>query len=292
MIYQIRHQTRLSYGKGVPVARLNVRLAPVVWPGQEILSQQLSITPQPTERTDASGPYVVNVSTLVFRGGVNEVTLTNEMSVAVTPPPLPVGSPTVGDTRDAALMARELGPLSPAPYLFGSRIAVPDADIADWAAPFLDPARPVLEAAQALSSRIHADFAYDARATDSTTSPAEAFARRTGVCQDFAHVMIVALRAHGIPASYISGYLRTLPPPGQEKLVGADAMHAWAAVWCGPELGWIGIDPTNDCLARENHVVIAMGRDYADVSPVDGVFTGSAIQTMYYSVDVRETGGT
>lgn len=288
MIYRIHHETRLSYGNGVPVARLNVRLAPVAWPGQDILEQELVITPQPAERIDTAGPYVVNVSTLVFRGGVREVRVENTMRIAVTPPPLPVGSPTIADTRDAAMLARELGPLSPAPYLFGSRIAAPDTAIADWAAPFLGPDRPVLEAAQALCSAIHAQFAYDSRATDSTTSPAEAFAKKSGVCQDFAHVMIVALRAHGIPASYISGYLRTLPPPGQERLVGADAMHAWAAVWCGPELGWIGLDPTNDCLARESHVVIAMGRDYADVSPIDGVFTGSAMQTMSYSVDVRE----
>jgi len=288
MIYRIRHHTSLSYGNGVPVARLNVRLRPVEWPGQELLEHDFVIDPAPTERQDFYGPYVVNVTSLSFRGGVQEVTVDNTMRIAVSPPPVPGNSPTIAQTRDAAMLARDLGPQSPVPYLYGSRIAVPDAEIADWAAPLLGPARPVLEAAQALCSKVHADFAYDTQATKAETTPAEAFASKSGVCQDFAHVMIVALRGHGIPASYISGYLRTLPPAGMERLVGADAMHAWVAVWCGDEIGWIGLDPTNDCLARDSHVVIAMGRDYADVSPIDGVFTGTAIQTMSYSVDVAQ----
>ncbi|RVQ69350.1 transglutaminase family protein [Croceicoccus ponticola] len=288
MIFRIRHETRLSYGNGVPVARLNVRLVPVIWPGQELLEHNLQVTPTPTERQDRFGPYVVNVTSLAFRGGVQEVTVDNTMLIKVTPPALPDNSPTIDETRDAAMLTRQLGPQSPAPYLYGSRIATLDVEIADWAAPLLHGSRPVLEAASALCSKVHADFKYDTDSTDSKTPPAEAFASKSGVCQDFAHVMIVALRGHGIPASYISGYLRTLPPPGMARLVGVDAMHAWVAVWCGPEIGWIGLDPTNDCLARESHVVVAMGRDYADVSPIDGVFTGSAIQTMNYSVDVAE----
>ncbi|AKM10201.1 transglutaminase family protein [Croceicoccus naphthovorans] len=284
--YRIRHESSLGYGSGVADARLNLRLMPVLWPGQDLIEHDFCITPVPTERRDTFGPYVVNVTTIGFTGNVTEVTVESVMIVAVTPPPLPASTPTVGEVRDAALLAPDLSPLSPAPYLYGSRIAAPDADIADWAAPLLSDDRSILEAAQALCSAIHEQFTYDPHATDSGTSPAEAFAAKSGVCQDFAHVMIVALRGHGIPASYISGYLRTQPPPGMDRLVGADAMHAWAAVWCGPHVGWIGLDPTNDCLARENHVVVAMGRDYADVAPVDGVFTGSAVQTMRYSVDV------
>lgn len=288
MIYAIEHKTRLSYGGGVAGARLNVRLKPVIWSGQRLLDHELTVTPLPTQRTDTYGPYVVNLSALSFAGPLTEVTVTATMRVEVTPPPLPETTPTIAETRDAAMLARELSPLSPAPYLYGSRIAVQDEAIAEWATPYLAADRPVLDAAQALCSAIHAEFTYDANATDSRTPPAEAFANKSGVCQDFAHVMIVALRGHGIPASYISGYLRTRPPPGMDRLVGADAMHAWAAVWCGPDLGWIGLDPTNDCLARENHVVVAMGRDFADVSPIDGVFTGSAVQRMSYAVDVAE----
>ncbi|MBS7668993.1 transglutaminase family protein [Croceicoccus gelatinilyticus] len=288
MMYKIRHDTKLSYGTGVATARLNIRLKPVEWPGQRLIEHSLDVSPAPVERRDAYGPYVVNMTSLLFRDGVKEVAVNNAMKIEVTPPPIPNTSPTIAETRDAAMVARGLDPLSPAPYLYGSRIAVPEPHIADWAAPLLSPDRPVLEAAQALCTKIHEDFTYDSSATDSHTAPAEAFEDKSGVCQDFAHVMIVALRGHGIPASYISGYLRTLPPPGMDKLVGADAMHAWAAVWCGPDLGWIGLDPTNDCLARESHIVVAMGRDYADVSPIDGVFTGASFQKMSYAVDVAE----
>jgi len=288
MIYRIHHETRISYGSGVPVARLNVRLTPVIWPGQELLEHRLDISPAPADRRDAFGPYVVNVTTVSFRGGVQEVTVDNTMRISVTPLPVPESSPTIRETRDAALLTRELGPLSPAPYLYGSRIATPDVEITDWAAPQLAWDRPVLDAARALCGKLHEEFSYDTSATHSQTSPAEAFAAKSGVCQDFAHVMIVALRGHGIPTSYISGYLRTDPPPGMDRLVGADAMHAWVAVWCGPDIGWVGLDPTNDCLARESHVVVAMGRDYADVSPIDGVFTGLPMQEMDYSVDVTE----
>lgn len=288
MIYRIKHETRLSYGNGVPVARLNVRLKPVIWPGQELLEQELTISPTPAERQDQFGPYVVNVTSLAFRGEVQEVTVDNTMRISVDPAPVPESSPSIGETRDAAMLARDLGPQSPVPYLFGSRIATPDVAMADWAADLLDASVPVLDAARALCKRVHEEFAYDTTATQAETPPAEAFASKSGVCQDFAHVMIVALRGHGIPASYISGYLRTLPPPGMDRLVGADAMHAWVAVWCGHDIGWIGLDPTNDCLARESHVVVAMGRDFADVSPIDGVFTGSAIQKMNFSVDVAE----
>lgn len=289
--YRVLHQTTLTYGLGVPSARLNVRLLPVAWPGQELLASDLQIAPDPVERRDTQGPYRVNVTTATFRGTVRQVSVTSRLHVAVAPPPLPGPTPSIANLRDAALASRDLGPAAPAAYLYASRLAGDVPAIADWAAPMLDPARRVLDAAQALSARIHDEFAYDPGATDTRTLPDEAFAKRSGVCQDFAHIMIVALRGSGIPAAYVSGYLRTRPPPGMARLIGADAMHAWPAVWCGPDVGWVGIDPTNDCLARENHIVVAMGRDYADVAPIDGVFTGSGAQTMTYSVDVAEDPG-
>jgi len=137
---------------------------------------------------------------------------------------------------------------------------------------------------------IHAAFRFDASATRADTSPTDAFRLRQGVCQDFTHVMIVAARAQGIPAAYVSGYLRTLPPPGMPRLVGADAMHAWAALWCGDALGWVGFDPTNAVLAGTDHIFVAMGRDYSDVAPLDGVFHGGDGQSMGVSVDVLPLG--
>jgi transglutaminase-like putative cysteine protease len=164
------------------------------------------------------------------------------------------------------------------------------AEIAAWAAPLLPAQQGVLAAGQALMQAIHDEFTYDGSATTTDTLPEAAFRARHGVCQDFAHVMIVAARAHGIPAAYVSGYLRTIPPPGRPRLVGADATHAWAALWCGDELGWIGFDPTNATLARSDHIFTAMGRDYADVAPLDGVFHGGAGQTMTVAVDVVPVG--
>ena len=159
-------------------------------------------------------------------------------------------------------------------------------EIAAWAGPRISGAGTAFEAASALMHSIHDEFAYDSKATKADTPPAQAFRARRGVCQDFAHIMIIALRQFGIPAAYVSGYLRTIPPPGKERLVGADATHAWVNVWCGAVLGWIGFDPTNAMLVGNDHIFTAMGRDFADVSPVDGVFIGGSGQRMNVSVAV------
>jgi transglutaminase-like putative cysteine protease len=135
-------------------------------------------------------------------------------------------------------------------------------------------------------SRIHSDFVYDSEATDVSTPAAEAFRVRRGVCQDFAHIMISGLRGLGLPAAYVSGYLRTLPPPGGVRLEGADATHAWVSVWCGEENGWIAFDPTNAIVVKNDHIVLAIGRDYSDVAPIDGIILAPGKQTLKVGVDV------
>jgi transglutaminase-like putative cysteine protease len=134
--------------------------------------------------------------------------------------------------------------------------------------------------------RIKAGFAYEIGATTVETTPAMSFRLRRGVCQDFAHVMISGLRGLGLPAAYVSGYLRTVPKPGEPRLEGADAMHAWVMVWCGEAAGWCGLDPTNAVLAGDDHVVLAIGRDYADVAPIDGIVFASGEQRLEVSVSV------
>ena len=134
--------------------------------------------------------------------------------------------------------------------------------------------------------RIRTDFKYDPKATVISTPLREVFEKRHGVCQDFAHIMIAGLRGLGLPAAYVSGYLRTIPPPGKPRLQGADATHAWVSLWCGPKTGWIGFDPTNDILVATDHIVLAIGRDFSDVSPVDGVIVGSRKQKLAVAVDV------
>ncbi|RIV91431.1 transglutaminase family protein [Aurantiacibacter xanthus] len=286
MIYEVSHRTTISYGVPVSQARFNIRLRPYGWPGQAIIAQKLEFGPQPDEWRDEVGPYCVNRSVIGYSGRLSELVIESRFTVDIDKRPPADDGPMLRQLRQEALGTRDLSVLSPAPYLFASRIADANSAIGDWAGDLMSSEQPIVTAASAVMNAIHRDFAYRPGATSSATPPAEAFARREGVCQDFAHVMIVALRSQGIPAAYVSGYLRTEPPPGQERLVGADAMHAWVAVWCGAQLGWIGFDPTNDCLALGNHILIAMGRDYADVSPIDGTFVGSAPQNMATAVDV------
>ena len=174
-------------------------------------------------------------------------------------------------------MAREahettsLAARSPAHQIFPSRHVPLDAAFLDYARPHFPPGRPVLAGAVDLMRAIQADFVYDPEATDVMTPARAAFATRRGVCQDFAHIMIGCLRSLGLPAAYISGYLRTHPRPGAARLEGADAMHAWVSAWCGDGIGWQGLDPTNAVRTDSDHVPLAFGRDYSDVSPIDGV---------------------
>jgi transglutaminase-like putative cysteine protease len=138
----------------------------------------------------------------------------------------------------------------------------------------------------AMGRALHGHMTFDAAATTVDTPVAEAFAKARGVCQDFSHIMIAGLRGLGIPAGYVSGFLRTLPPPGKPRLEGADAMHAWVRIWCGPDRGWIDFDPTNACFARNDHIIVARGRDYSDVAPVKGTMRIAGGQDSRQAVDV------
>ncbi|EGD60103.1 transglutaminase-like enzyme [Novosphingobium nitrogenifigens DSM 19370] len=303
MHYKVRHITTVDYAGAVRLARFNLRLKPAPWPGQVLEDFRLSIDPVPWSMQEESGPFVVNRSRFVIAEPLTHLTIESTFGMEVSEPSLIAAmyaqadgesegqGPSVEQVRDRALRHRDLGPMGPANYLYPSPMAPSSSAIAAWASRFFPAGQGVLSAARALMRAIHAEFTYDGSATTSETLPDEAFQARHGVCQDFAHVMIVAARAHGIPAAYVSGYLRTIPPPGQPRLVGADATHAWANLWCGDELGWIGFDPTNDSLVRSDHIFTAMGRDYADVAPVDGVFHGGAGQTMTVSVDVEPQDG-
>ncbi|MGE4305949.1 MAG: transglutaminase domain-containing protein [Novosphingobium sp.] len=289
MRYSVTHMTRLEYAAPVRLAQFNVRLRPAAWPGQTVSDYQLSVDPQPARVFEADGGYHVNEARFSLHKPISQLQIESRFTVEREDLPFFMGEadgPGLTDLRKLAMRTPDLSALAPASYIFASPIAVPEHDIALWAGSFLDESMPVMEAGRTLMQAIHDEFAYDAKATATDTPPIDAFRRRHGVCQDFSHVMIIAARAHGIPAAYVSGYLRTLPPPGRERLVGADAMHAWVNLWCGEELGWVGFDPTNAKLADADHVFIGMGRDYSDVAPLDGTFRGSSQQRMFYSVDV------
>jgi transglutaminase-like putative cysteine protease len=188
--------------------------------------------------------------------------------------------------REEVFAASDIGPQSPVHFLFPSRMVSLDPEIRDYARASFTPGRSILEAALDLNHRIKTDMTYEIGATTVTTTAPMSFALRRGVCQDFAHIMISGLRGLGLPAAYVSGYLRTTRTPEQAALQGADAMHAWVQVWCGHDIGWIGFDPTNDMVASDDHVTLAVGRDYSDVAPMDGVIVAAGGQRITVSVSV------
>jgi transglutaminase-like putative cysteine protease len=293
MIYDVRHLTTVQYAGLVRLARFNLRLKPAPWPSQILQSYTLTIDPLPWTIQEEAGPFLVNRSRMTLRDPISRLSIESCFRVEVLPPAVPidpaVGS-TVEDVRVQALERRDLSPASPAGYLYASPIAGSEAEIAQWSRPFFDGGGNIVAVGRALMEAIHSEFRYDDEATATDTPPVAAFRERRGVCQDFSHIMIIAARAHAIPAAYVSGYLRTLPPPGQPRLVGADATHAWVNLWCGNELGWIGFDPTNNLIVGSDHIFTAMGRDYGDIAPVDGVFHGGEGQEMEVLVDVEPVG--
>ena len=288
MIYDIRHVTRFDYGGAVRFARCNLRLKPIFWSGQSLADYRLTIGPSGRTAPARAEAGLANVMRLVVEEPVRHLVIESACRMTVDRPiPIPSpADPTLGAIAAAARASRDPSPAGPAAYLFPSPLIPLDRAIADWCAPDLDPDRPCLEAAIALARRIQGAFEFDGTATFVDTPPHEAFAKRRGVCQDFAQIMITGLRAAGLPAAYVSGYIRTLPPPGQERLVGADATHAWVLLWCGDALGWVGVDPTNGIWMANDHIVMAIGRDYAEIAPVDGIMLGAGAQEMAVSVDV------
>ncbi len=293
MLYSIRHVTRFDYAEPVGFARCNLRLKPIHWSGQQLHDYDLSVEPGGRTAPARAEAGLANVVRLVIEQAVNSLTIESRCKITVD---RPVPEPAPGDASLAQIArqareSRDAGPASPASYLFPSPLIPLDPDIAAWCAQELDPARGALEAGIALARRIQAEFEFDPAATLVDTPPHEAFVKRGGVCQDFAQIMISGLRAAGLPAAYASGYLRTLPPPGQPRLVGADATHAWVLLWCGPERGWVGLDPTNGIWMASDHVIIAIGRDYADIAPIDGIVLGYGAQDMQVSVDVEPLDG-
>ena len=288
MIYDITHVTRFDYGAPVRFARCNLRLEPIDWPGQRLESYMLRVTPSGRTTPARAEAGLANVTRLTIDVPVQRLTIESCARMTVDRPvPMPApGDPTLGEIAAMARDSRDLSPAGPPSYLFPSPLIPLDRQIADYCAPDLAPSRNALEAGIALAQRIQREFEFDPAATLVDTPPHEAFLKRRGVCQDFAQIMITGLRAAGLPAAYASGYIRTLPPPGQERLVGADATHAWVLLWCGPVRGWIGVDPTNGIWMASDHIITAVGRDYAEIAPVDGVVLGSGAQKMEVSVDV------
>ena len=291
MIYSLRHLTTYRYARAVRFARCNLRLRPRDGEGQRVLDSALHVTPTPTSRLERRDFFGLDTLTLTLDEPHREFTVEAVSRVAVerpAPPPPEAGQPWEA-VRAAAVALPSLGPDGPAHFLFRSQRVPLEPAVTDYARVSFPPGRSAYGGAVELMHRIREDFRFDAKATTVSTPLAEAFALRAGVCQDFTHVMIAGLRGLGLPAAYVSGYLRTRPPAGRPRLRGADASHAWVALWCGPEVGesgWIGLDPTNACVVRDDHIVVARGRDYTDVAPIDGMVASAGAQKLTVEVDV------
>jgi transglutaminase-like putative cysteine protease len=290
VIYDIDHLTAYSYEAPVMSASLALRLTPRTTLTQRPLSHEVHILPEPDHATSHRDFYGNVVDLVTIDTSHTELMIRSIARVEVTPRPALAG-PDIAWERigEAALAERDLSAAGPSQFLFPSpRIAL-SREVTRYARQSFTPGRGIVGACTDLMTRIRKDFAYQPDATEISTSIAEAFAQRAGVCQDFAQIMIGGLRGLGLPAAYVSGYLRTIPPPGKPRLQGADATHAWVSVWTGPENGWIGFDPTNAIQAGTDHITLAIGRDFSDVSPVYGVFVGAGENELKVEVDVIPT---
>jgi transglutaminase-like putative cysteine protease len=289
MIYQISHTTAYEYSAPVSLCQNIAHLTPRPTPQQHVRHTALVINPQPavlSTRTD----YFGNVQTFFsVQEPHRALTITASHVVDVTPrTPLDVAAtPTWDAVRDELCTSRAEATLDASQFALPSR-QVPQSDaLLDYARASFLAGRTLGEAVLDLTTRIHHEFQYDAQATTVATPVEDVLRERRGVCQDFSHLALGCLRSMGLAARYMSGYLRTTPPPGQPRLQGADATHAWLAVYC-PGIGWFEVDPTNNTQPSDDHLVLGWGRDFDDVSPVKGVILGGDHHTVRVAVDVEE----
>ena len=293
MRLHVIHETRYDYGAAVRGAQHQAHLVPASRPWQRVLSHRLDIVPAPVQRRDFIDGWGNAGCFFSLPAPHQHLAVRSESLVETAPRPPASGlasSMAWEDARERMRYHRHARWDPASEFAFSSPYVPRHEDFIAYAGPSFTPGRPLFEAACDLMHRIHREFAYQPQATDAGTPARQALALRQGVCQDFAHVMIGCLRSLGLPARYVSGYLLTEPPPGQPRLVGADASHAWAAVYlpgAQPEAGlWAELDPTNDRAPGEDYVTLAVGRDYGDVAPLRGVIQGGGAHTLKVAVTV------
>ncbi|MFT3780669.1 MAG: transglutaminase family protein [Nibricoccus sp.] len=284
MLYKITHRTTYAYSSDVTVSQHVARLRPRDIEGQKCLSHEVVIAPSPavaTQRLD----YFGNVAVFFTMDAAHrELTVTAKSEVDLTAREWP--SPEATPAWDSALTEHDsFLPLEAYEYVYPSSYVPFLPALREYAEPSFLKERPLLEAALDLTRRIFTEFKFDPAATTIATPIETVLQKRRGVCQDFAHLQIGCLRALGMPARYVSGYIETLPPPGKPKLIGADASHAWLQLYV-PKYGWVDLDPTNNTLATGRHITVAYGRDFEDVSPIRGVIAGGGKHLLNVSVDV------
>ncbi|MGV6848022.1 MAG: transglutaminase family protein [Marinibacterium sp.] len=287
VLYDIRLNIRYDYTPPAGTLRTLLRILPAPGPGQRLISGAVSVDPAPDYRADGHDFFGNATSEIAFDRSLDAVVFTfaGRVERMHDDDALDLSCPLDALPAEVAEI-RSLAPESPQHFLGRSPRIGHTPDIAAFARDHVDPGQSALQAVECLARALHAEIAFDADATHAETTPQEAFRARRGVCQDISQIMIAGLRALGVPAGYVSGFLRTIPPEGQARLEGADAMHAWVRAWCGGEMGWVDIDPTNNIRAGEDHVTVAVGRDYSDATPVRGALRSSGAQQASHSVDV------
>ena len=288
--YTVRHRTTYTYQSDVAYSRLVAHLVPRETARQHALAVDVTLAPLPAKRFERADFFGNTSSWFIVDEPHDtlEICAESRITLEAVPAYAPESSPNWESVR-----SRLAPPISPetfdvVQYTFDTPLTVTDADVVAYARASFTRGAPLLAAVLDLNHRIYTDFTFDKEATDTRTTVKEAFKLRAGVCQDLAHVGIACVRSMGLAARYVSGYLLTHPPAGQERLVGADASHAWFAVWI-PPFGWIDFDPTNDMLPSTEHPTVAWGRDYSDVAPIHGILTGGSEHEVDVAVDVIPT---
>jgi transglutaminase-like putative cysteine protease len=288
MTYQIIHKTTYTYKQPVSFGTHVAYLIPRSQPHHTCTSHELLITPNPAslrERAD----YFGNVFAFFTIREPHEKLIIEARSRVVVDGPLvtwPERAPAWDEVAESLPSDLSEAGLDAYQFVFESPRIPRGVAFAAYASPSFPPGRPLTEALLDLTGRIYKEFRFDSKVTNVRTSPEEVLRTRRGVCQDFAHLQVACLRSLGLPTRYVSGYIRTYPPPGRPRLVGADASHAWVSVYC-PGAGWLDLDPTNNLIPSVSHVKLAWGRDYGDVSPVRGVILGGRDHKLEVGVDME-----
>lgn len=291
MKYRVTHTTQYLYSALVGLCRNEACLLPRNTLRQTCLSSHLQIDPAPADLRERLDPFGNRVSHFAIQQAHKQLEVTALSEISIMPRDndlLRLGNQlSWSKVRDQLQSERSRDVLEALPYLFDSPMIKSSSQLADYARPSFTEQRPFVEAVTDLMERIFREFKYDPGFTTIATPLSEVLKNRRGVCQDFAHLAIACLRAVGLAARYVSGYIETVPPPGQERLIGADASHAWFSVYA-PTVGWIDFDPTNNQLPAEQHITVAWGRDFSDVSPLKGVALGGGRHKVAVSVDVAK----
>jgi transglutaminase-like putative cysteine protease len=285
--YRVRHATAYEYGDEILLAHHLLHLEPRPVSHQRIVSFRMDIAPLPSVRTDHLDHFGNPATYLEMREPHGRLTVLTEMEVEVAEPfATSAASISWEAVRDLLGCPSDEHARDADGYRHASSLVPTSDELREYALPSFPDGRAIGEAALDLTRRIHAEFTFDPEATTVSTPVAEVLRDRRGVCQDFAHLQIGCLRSLGLAGRYVSGYLRTIPPPGRARLVGADVSHAWLSLWCGGD-SWLDLDPTNGRSGSTDMIALAWGRDYDDVSPMRGVILGGSHQHLSVQVDVE-----